>query len=64
MLRCPRSDCKGTSFKVEEFEPNGSAFRLMAVACSTCGAVVGVMDYWNIGAQLKKLASRLNVSIE
>jgi hypothetical protein len=42
----------------------------MFVQCSTGGAVVGVVDYYNIGTQIerqnkaiKAIASRLNISV-
>lgn len=58
---CPK--CDNRSFMTTEFEPLKSAFKLIAVHCSKCGAVVGVVDYYNIGSQLKKLAEKLGVSI-
>lgn len=61
MARCPRSDCNGFSFRMETIEPTGSAIKVMAICCSTCGAVVGVTDYWNVGGLVKKIADRLGV---
>ncbi len=52
-------------------EPHGSAFVLYFVQCASCGGVVGVQEYHNIGAMLKKqqaaikkLANGLNVYID
>lgn len=50
---CPK--CDSHTFEIVEGNPNNTAFRLMYVQCSSCGSVVGVMDYYNIGAKLEKL---------
>jgi len=62
--------CGGTSFEVVEKEPRHSAFKLMFVQCSSCGGVVGVIEYENIGARLdnqdaalKKIANQLGVHV-
>jgi hypothetical protein len=47
---------------MEMIEPTGSNVKLQAVCCSTCGAVVGVTDYWNVGGLVKKIADKLGVS--
>lgn len=61
--KCPKGDCTSTVFSVSEFEPSGSRFRLMAVHCSRCGAVVGVMDFFNIGAQVNKIGEKLGLDM-
>lgn len=61
--RCPRSDCNGHTFEIEQFEPRGSAFKLIAVQCASCGAVVGVIDYMNIGNILGKIAEKLGIRL-
>ena len=63
MAKCPRTDCNGTSFRLERIEPTGSVNALQAICCSTCGAVVGVMDYWAVGSIVKKIADHLGVVI-
>jgi hypothetical protein len=40
--------------------PRGSTFKYSAVACTGCGAVVGVLDFFNIGEQLKNVEKRLD----
>lgn len=66
--KCP--SCKNGTFTIEENVPSGSPYKLIFVRCSSCGAVVGVMDYLNIGdlllAQnraLKEIANTLGVSV-
>lgn len=53
--------CGGHTFEVVEAKPNNSDFTLMFVQCSSCGGVVGVMDYLNIGYFVEKIAKKLDV---
>ena len=55
--------CGGTLFEVVQQEPLRSEFKLMFVQCSSCGNVVGVLDYFNIGQLLHELAEKLGVSL-
>ncbi|WP_150106327.1 hypothetical protein [Anaeromyxobacter dehalogenans] len=41
------------------FEPSGSKFKLVSVQCASCGAVVGVMDFTNIGVELGTLRKQM-----
>jgi hypothetical protein len=61
--RCPRSDCTSTSFELKEIVPRGSEYKLLAVQCTSCGAVVGVLEYFNSGQLLHKLAEKLGVKL-
>lgn len=58
---CPK--CSNHSFEVAEQTPKGSNFKLLFVQCSSCGAVVRVMDYFNIGGLLHTLAKKLNINL-
>ncbi|MEK3873737.1 MULTISPECIES: hypothetical protein [unclassified Paenibacillus] len=51
--------CGSTRFEMVENSPSSSAYRLMFVQCASCGGVVGVMDFYNIGAQNEKLKAAL-----
>ena len=55
---CPK--CDQHSFEIKENTPRGSNFKLLFVQCSSCGAVVGVMDYYNIGAKIKEVENKLD----
>jgi translation initiation factor 2 beta subunit (eIF-2beta)/eIF-5 len=55
---CPK--CDSHSFEMVEGNPEHSNFRLMYIQCSSCGAVVGVMDYYNIGSKLEELKKKIN----
>ena len=51
--------CGGTSFEQVEATPRNSNFKLNFVQCASCGGVIGVIDYFNIGADLHELARQL-----
>lgn len=57
-MKCPH--CATSTYRLELIEPSGSPFKLNAVACSGCGATVGVLDYHNTGEQLKSVEKRLD----
>jgi len=59
---CPK--CGNSFFETVEKEPRNSNFKLLFVQCSSCGAVVGVMDFWNIGQLIHVLAKKLGVNID
>lgn len=52
--------CDSTSFEVKENSPRHSNFKLLFVQCSSCGTVVGTMDYYNIGARLSEIEKKIN----
>ncbi|CAH1053998.1 hypothetical protein [Paenibacillus pseudetheri] len=51
--------CGGTRFEMVENSPTGSQYKLMFVQCASCGGVVGVMDYYNVGQQNEKIKEGL-----
>lgn len=51
--------CNSMKFEHKIAEPAGSRFKLAFIQCAACGGVVGVMDYYNIGAQITGLEKRL-----
>jgi len=53
--------CGSTSFESKTVTPHGSNFKLNFIQCSSCGGVVGVMDYFNIGGMLQSLARKLGI---
>jgi hypothetical protein len=58
MTKCPK--CDGYSYKVEEIEPTGSSYKLIAVQCSSCNTPIGVMEYFNSGAKLANLERQVS----
>jgi predicted nucleic-acid-binding Zn-ribbon protein len=45
--------CGSTSFEIKLNTPHGSNFKIYFVQCSSCGGVVGVTDFYNIGAEIR-----------
>lgn len=68
---CPK--CTSTSFEVKEAEPRNSSYKLIFVQCSSCGAVVGALPYYDAGvlakdnqnslSQLKQQVSQIEHSL-
>ncbi|RYD83029.1 MAG: hypothetical protein EOP53_02005 [Sphingobacteriales bacterium] len=56
--KCPK--CEGSSFEIKENSPRHSNFKLLFVQCSSCGTVVGTMDYYNIGARLSEIEKKID----
>jgi hypothetical protein len=54
-----------------EKTPMNSKFKMIFVQCASCGGVIGVMDFYNIGQQteqikdgLKKVAAKAGVRLD
>ena len=60
--KCPR--CSNDEFEAVNETPIYSEFELIFIRCTSCKIVVGVIDYYNIGALVKKLASKLKIDLE
>lgn len=58
------SKCGCTSFEMVSAKIKGSAFNFYFIQCSSCGTVVGITEYYNIGERLNKLAKKLNITID
>lgn len=54
---CPK--CSSTYFEVRESEPRNSTYKLVFVQCSSCGAVVGTMPYYDAGILAKQNQNQL-----
>jgi hypothetical protein len=59
--KCPK--CEGTDFEVVNETPINSNYELMFIRCVNCKTAVGILDYYNVGALIKKLANRLNIDL-
>ena len=53
--------CGSHSFEMRENEPRDSNYKIMFIQCTSCGSVVGVMDYYNIGNLVKSIANKLGI---
>jgi hypothetical protein len=51
--------CGGTAFESVVQSPRGANFKVTFIQCASCGGVVGVMDYYNIGQDIHDLAREL-----
>jgi hypothetical protein len=60
--KCPK--CEKTSFEVALEEPRNSNFKIQFVRCSSCKTVVGVLEFYNSGALIRKLAEKLKVNLD
>lgn len=56
------ASCGNTFFEVVTKEPVRSNYKLNFVQCSQCGTVVGVLDYFNIGAKIHDVEEKLDRS--
>ncbi len=53
MARSTCMKCDGSRFELAEYTPTSSKFKFQFVQCSSCGGVVGAMDFMNVGAMLE-----------
>ena len=54
---CPK--CDNHSFEVVIDSPSKSNFKMAYIQCTSCGAVVGVTEYYNIGNKLQELEEKI-----
>jgi uncharacterized Zn finger protein len=59
--KCPK--CSHTEFEVVNETPVNSNYELIFVRCANCHTVISVIDFYNVGALIKKLAKRLNIDL-
>ena len=55
---CPK--CDNEFFEMVEVEPGNWRFKVMFVQCTSCGAVVGSMDYFNLSTLILELKEKLD----
>jgi predicted nucleic-acid-binding Zn-ribbon protein len=58
---CPK--CDNPTFQITEIEPIDGKYKLNAIHCAKCGAVVGVKEFYNLGQLIYDLAKKLNVKL-
>lgn len=59
---CPK--CGYNSYEQATELPKNCNYKLSFIRCSSCGTVVGVTEYYNIGALLYKLAEKLRIRLD
>lgn len=60
--KCPK--CENTSFELKTEKVENSRYPYCFVRCSSCGTVIGVTENHNVSYLVKKLAEKLNVSLD
>lgn len=58
MAKCGHCNHFGT--KLEEISPSGGRYKMMAVCCSGCSAILGVTDYLNSGTLIKGVEKKVD----
>ncbi|MCK4644521.1 hypothetical protein KAU32_12920 [bacterium] len=63
--------CGSTLFEVKDAAPQGSRFKISFVQCTSCGTVIGVLEYFNAPSILinqnraiEKIANKLGMHIK
>lgn len=60
--RCVK--CDGVSFETVVGTPKNSKYKLLFHQCASCGGVVGVTEWNNIGTLIERLAERLRLRMD
>jgi len=60
--KCPK--CENATFEVVNEKPVNSNYNLILVRCTECKVVVGSLDYYNVGALLRKLAEKMHIDLD
>jgi hypothetical protein len=59
---CPK--CSSSSFEMQEIRVKGSNFKWNSIQCSSCGSVVGVVEFEYVGSLLRKFARKLGFDLD
>ncbi len=60
--KCPQ--CSNDKFEAVNETPANSIYELIFIRCTSCKIVVGVLDYYNIGTLINKLATKLKIDLD
>jgi uncharacterized Zn finger protein len=60
--KCPK--CGNTEFEAVNEKPVNSNYEVIFLRCNMCQTVVGVIDFYNVGALIKKLAQKLKIDLD
>jgi len=55
--------CGHQGFELIENQPANSKWKYLFVQCASCGGVVGVVDWYNVGALLVKAMKKLGIDV-
>mgnify|MGYP000058512067 CR=1 FL=1 len=56
--------CNNNQFELKVVTPIGSEYKVNFIQCNKCGVVIGVLEFYEIGALILQLAERLNVPLD
>lgn len=51
--------CEGSSFKLQEIEMQGAAYKMMSAQCTSCQTPFGITEYFNTATLLNKQAKEI-----
>jgi len=52
--------CGGMSFEIQEQSPGQSRYKMYFVQCVSCGAPIGVTDFYNTSDRIGVLEDKIN----
>jgi len=56
--------CGKTQFELKECTPGGSSLKVQLLQCTSCGGVIGVMDFYDIGGSLHQIDGKLDILLK
>lgn len=60
--KCPK--CESPRFELKEAgNISGSNLKMYFIQCSSCGSVVGVVDYYDTASLLEKIAKKMGFKL-
>jgi uncharacterized Zn finger protein len=59
--KCPK--CDHGKFESSLIKPQNGNFKMLAVHCAKCGAIVGMADCQDVGSLVQSLADGLNIAV-
>lgn len=62
MPSCPK--CGNHTFEIQEIKVRAANFRTNVINCTSCGAIVGVQEFFNVSNLVYKLADRMNLKLD
>lgn len=51
--------CGGGFFELQTIEPSGSNFKINVIQCSSCGAPIGLVDYYDTHSSIEKTNQKI-----
>ncbi len=58
---CPK--CSNHLFQATQISVSGARFKYTVVNCTSCGTIVGMMDFYNIGNMLLQMGEKFGIDL-